>query len=240
LDIVVNEKTNFIVGKRVLPFGVFETFLISDPLTLNIGETKKVSAGLSYKIAEGIIGEIALFKGPKEMAEENNVAKDLVLSLNYEAEYLKINLGYITNMLAIDNLPDEIGIDVNNDTIDKRGNGLATSLNLTIDKLILIGEGITNKGEIKVNNTDYNIKAYNVEAGYQVNEKLTAGIRYEFLKYETNNNITRKVKNYGIGLNRNIYENTNLLFEYLKSRDNTSGANELKNDIFTVEISYQF
>lgn len=36
------------VGRMYVPFGAFDSFMISDPLTLELGETRETAAGLSY------------------------------------------------------------------------------------------------------------------------------------------------------------------------------------------------
>lgn len=76
------EGVSLTAGKMYLPFGVFESHFISDPLTLELGETNETAVLISYEA--GPLGLSAgVFRGSVGEAGEEDDVRDYVLSVTY-------------------------------------------------------------------------------------------------------------------------------------------------------------
>ena len=100
---------SFAVGRQFLPFGVFDTRMISDPLTLEVGETNEIAWNLGWRSGalqatvfgfngdEGLdsAGGLAGYGGAVSFSsqrEESAMALNLALTSNF---------GYADNMLSV-------------------------------------------------------------------------------------------------------------------------------------------
>ncbi|MFH2064302.1 MAG: LbtU family siderophore porin [Pseudomonadota bacterium] len=98
-------------GLLYVPFGVYETNMISDPLTLEIGETREhaVQAGAEMK---GFYGSLYLFNG--DVQDDTGSEDDTVETFGATAGYaiekenfsLDVGAGYISNIMDSDGLGD--------------------------------------------------------------------------------------------------------------------------------------
>jgi len=155
-------------GKMYVPFGTYESNMISDPLTLEIGETREsaIQIGTDYK---GFYGSIYAFNGDIQKQRDND--EDTIKAYGANAGYafandkFDIDFGadYTSNILDSDGLGDRLEemqsefIDVNpdgsyglNDTIS----GLGAHVILGIGPVSLIGEYIGALGDQEYNTDD--------------------------------------------------------------------------------------
>lgn len=93
-------------GKLYVPFGVYETNMIQDPLTLEIGEVRDVAvvAGFDY---DGIYGNAYVFNGEFDEADADDQIKCFGANLGYAMEQdemtLDAGMGWINNILESEN-----------------------------------------------------------------------------------------------------------------------------------------
>lgn len=99
------EPVTFSAGRMYLPFGIYETFMVSDPLTLELGETRE--AALLAEIEwEGLYGSFYVFNGDINTVESVTASDDTIdqwgFGVGYEGNLmgLQINTGFefIRNM----------------------------------------------------------------------------------------------------------------------------------------------
>jgi len=96
-------------GKFYAPFGRYETALVSDPLTLEIGETREtaIELGCAFK---GLYGALYAYNGDVERARKDDHVDAFGLSAGYayEGRGMKMDLGadYINNILDSNGLAD--------------------------------------------------------------------------------------------------------------------------------------
>ena len=92
---------SFTAGRQYAPFGVFATSLISDPLTLELGETNEVAVqfGLS---SGGLHGAIFGFYGDND--QNGGYGAAIGYSLDRRESEFGLNLSYISDIGASDNL----------------------------------------------------------------------------------------------------------------------------------------
>ena len=93
------EPVTFSAGRLYLPFGTYESFMVSDPLTLELGETRE--AALLVEIEwEGLYGSFYVFNGDintaESVAESDDTIDQMGLGVGFEGEFVgvEINTGF--------------------------------------------------------------------------------------------------------------------------------------------------
>ena len=125
---------SFSAGRQYLPFGVFATNLISDPLTLELGEANDffLQFGLS---SGGLHGSIFGFYGD----DDQNGGYGAVTGYSLKRREIEfgLHLSYIGDIGVSDNLQ---GVTAGSRGIDKKVSGWAASAELGYKNAGLIGE----------------------------------------------------------------------------------------------------
>jgi len=90
-------------GKLYLPFGHFETHLISDPLTLELGETNDTAA--RFSLTGGMLEfRLAVFNGETDALGDDDVIDSLAAALDLEAgEGVEFGVSWINDLAESDN-----------------------------------------------------------------------------------------------------------------------------------------
>ncbi len=109
----------FTGGRLYVPFGVFESNMISDPLTLEIGEIRE--AAMQFGIDGAIYGSLFIFNGATIEAQDPESADDAIDQFGF-------NMGYISEF-------DETSFDIGMDYISSIGEsaGLFGALEATTE-----------------------------------------------------------------------------------------------------------
>lgn len=178
------------VGKMAIPFGVFESHFISDPLTLELGETKSaaIQAGLR---ASGYELLLAIYNGDAdETGEDDHIASYAVgASIQMSSETwagFGFSLGgaYISNLADSGTLSDDIADNVG--SLNGQIGGLNLSASISFgDSVRLIAEYVGalssfDPGELSFDGgTAREPKTWNLELGYDLSESLTFAVKYE-------------------------------------------------------------
>lgn len=160
LTIAPNDSWAITAGQFYLPFGVYDTQMVSDPLTLELGETRETAVQTAYH--QGSFGLTAyLFDGD---ASEDGKSKIDNFGLAFALAQEGDSFGYAANLGYINDIGDSDGlIDTAGDVHDRVA-GLAASLVVTSGPFTLIGEYLGAMDEFDA--TGEEPSAYNLEAGY--------------------------------------------------------------------------
>lgn len=98
---------NFRAGEFYVPFGNYETSLISDPLTLEMGETRETAVELNFWAA-GLYVQAYLFNGDVDRADSDSHLENVGLSAGYALEKgvysFEAGAGWISHVLDSDGL----------------------------------------------------------------------------------------------------------------------------------------
>ena len=123
-------------GQLYLPFGAFETNLVSDPLSLDIGETRQTA--LQFNLASGgLSGAVFIFKGDSPEDGLDRV-QGAGAAVGYSME--KKNFGFGMNLSYINDLGDSDTLQgVIADSID-RAQGISASAKMRIGNITFLGE----------------------------------------------------------------------------------------------------
>ncbi|HDS16003.1 MAG TPA: LbtU family siderophore porin [Proteobacteria bacterium] len=156
-------------GKFYVPFGNFESHMISDPLTLELGETRESAVLLGFEQAGFRVGVYA-FNGDIDEAEDDNEIKCFGLSTGYAFENdnfsLDVGADWINNLADSDTLGDALPESIR-DYVD----GFTAHAVFSWQGLTLIGEYLAANDDFAVDELEFKGKgakpeAWNVELGY--------------------------------------------------------------------------
>ncbi|MCU7798448.1 MAG: LbtU family siderophore porin [Candidatus Thiodiazotropha sp. (ex Myrtea spinifera)] len=149
----------FNAGQFYLPFGVFETQMISDPLTLELAETRETALEIGFTTGM-LFGSVYIFDGDtsnEDTSKIDNIGMHLDLILDRGNRHFDISLGYINDIRNSDGLIDYKGENQN------QVGGITLSASLYSGPFKLIGEYVSASDMFDAGDKPY---AYNIEAGY--------------------------------------------------------------------------
>ena len=97
----------FSAGQHYVPFGTYESGLVSDPLTLELGETRETTLTIGYE-AENVNAGFYIFNGSnkKNGAEKIN---NWGSNIGYTSEVVSFGVGYINDLADSDTIQDALG-----------------------------------------------------------------------------------------------------------------------------------
>jgi hypothetical protein len=99
-------KLNYTVGLIFVPFGNFATGMLSDPLTLELGETSETALQIGYKATSMDI-DFYLFPGSVSAAGSN---LGYGLNLGKNSKTTQMGIGYISNIGDSNSMQEQIDI----------------------------------------------------------------------------------------------------------------------------------
>jgi hypothetical protein len=232
-----------IAGRQVIPFGWFESHFITDPTTLELGETNEGAVVIGYRPGgEWVDISAGAFNGKTEEAGADDHIADFVGRIVVAPlEGIRFGASYTSNLAAADSLADQVLTDLN-DTV--AGWSVFTTVTL-LERLTVIGEYLAaldafEVGELYTGGDTERRRpaAWNVELGYALSDRWQAALRYggatdgdaggaEFLP-ETQ---------YGAVVNWGLLDNTNLAMEYLHGEFENDVQ---KTDVITAQLAVEF
>ncbi len=157
------------IGRIYLPFGVYGSHFLSDPLTLELGETRDTAAQVSFE--EGALSaSLFLYKSGAEGGDENEKINQYGAKLGFSAEgpvVYTVNLAYISNLAGSGGLQGAI----NSVDLEDIVGGFALSGSLSRGPLMVIGEYVTaissfDAVDLSFKGGDAKPTAWGIEAAY--------------------------------------------------------------------------
>ncbi|MFC1588636.1 LbtU family siderophore porin [Pseudomonadota bacterium] len=176
--ISINMDSMFVnAGRMYVPFGNFGSHMVSDPLTLELGETQEAAIEVGFE-SDGLRASIYAFNGEADKNEtDNDVVDDFGISVSYsmKTDDMNLNLGfdYINNMAETDGLESTIigGGGPGGNTIEEHTAGIALHAIINMDKLTVIVEHVMasddfNNADLTFNGGNASPSATNLEIAY--------------------------------------------------------------------------
>jgi hypothetical protein len=236
------------VGQIYVPFGNYESSLVSDPLTLEIGETRESAVQVGY-VSGGLYGSTYLFNGDTNDGSEQIDQFGFNLGLTKDAK--EGGIGYSIGLSWINSLADSNALQeavTDSDNLADKVPGFSMHAIIHTGPLTLIGEHLTatesfDATDLAFNGSGAKPAAFNLEAGYafalggkEANFALAWQETKEAMALELPE--TR----YLAALSVDTFENTTLAFEYAHNKDYAAseGGSEEDADIFTAQLSVTF
>ena len=211
-------------GQFYLPFGVYETAMVSDPLTLELGETREtaISAGIGQG---GFVAEAYAFNGDLEDESQINsfgATAGYVGTLG--AVDLALSAGYINSLGESDGIEETVYDNTGGADIDEVGAWTA-SATVGFADVVLVGEYLTASDSFEASEMAFSGEgakpaAWNVEASYGfdlMGKPASAGVGYQ----GTEESVALGLPERRIlaALSVEIFPNTALSFEYAHDED---------------------
>lgn len=231
-------------GQLYLPFGAFETNLISDPLTLDIGETRQTA--LQFDLTTGALSWSAfIFKGDSPEGDENRIqGAGGAVGFSFEKENfeLDLNVSYINDLGDSDGLQDVI------ETSIDRARGLSASAMLKMGSITVLGEYLGAMDEFHADEVafgDYGAKpsAWMVEAAYGfelAGKEATLAASHQ----TTNEALALELpkKRVLVGLSAEVMDGLSLGVEWARDTDYSieDGGTGENSDTFTIQLAAEF
>ena len=223
------------LGKQYVPFGAYESFMISDPLTLEIGETNEEAALFGFG-SDALGASIYLFDGDVDETGSDDSIDNFGLSLTAETDGIVFGLDYINSLADSDGIGDALA----GTTIADYPAGYAVYAVGTFGAFTVIGEAVAANDEFMLGGAMIEPSAYNVEFGYEFETAgMPSAVAIAFQGTDEAVGLelpeTAILVSYGF----EPYENVGVTFEYQNQEDYEVGDGGTGNDadIFTIQVS---
>jgi hypothetical protein len=223
------------VGRMYVPFGAFNSYMISDPLTLELGETQSTAALFAL---EGDVWTIktSTFNGNTDTDGDNDNIDSLVVSLQVAAgENLSFGVSYINDLAESD-----IELVQEESLYSSSVAGASAFLSAKCGKfgfeaeyltaledfdstLVTVGEDLTGRRP----------EAWNFELAWMPTEKVQVAARYEQAK-----DFQDDVRRYGSTVSYGLLEHVLVSIEYLHADAKVKEDDPL--DAVTAQLALEF
>jgi hypothetical protein len=221
------------LGHFVVPFGVYNTRFISDPMTLDLGETTQntVMAGFANDIIDI---NAALFNGEvNETGKDDDNISKYVVSAAFKIPSVENFSASFGGSLISDITESDVLEELAGDEVDDFTIGYSVFFTASVlEKIFFDAEYVAAADDIVIDGDKKEPNALNLELGLAVAENIEAALRYESADdYEIE---TR----YGIAASWGVLDNTSLSFEYLRSEFEDKNADD--SDTITAQLAIEF
>ena len=199
-------------GRMYVPFGKFDSHMVSDPLTLELAETQEeaVQLGLS---SGNVSGSAYVFKDDED---GGNKIDDYGINLDYATETVSAGVNYIS--------------DVN----DKAAAGIGVYATGQIGRFGVLAEHI-NVDEVTLeDDSTAKPSATNVEASLDLGNDRTVAVAYQQTKEAEALELPETAT--GIAYRMPVFEKASFAAEYR----NNEAYDGSKEDVVTLQVAYEF
>ncbi len=230
------------VGKLVVSFGNFNSHLISDPLTLALGETQETALQIGYGHNFGAITGY-IFNGKAEKTGDEDHLRDFGLSLTLTPhENIEVGISYLSDLA-------DSNAELSNSYSEQVG-GISSYAILNLGPVELSGELLTALEEFATADLDADGNgqgdqplAWNAELSGAILENLEMALRVE----GSEDFNEQPELQYGAGLSWAVRDNLSLSLEYLRGNFDRnfapvdgSGNRQSKRDLLTTQLALEF
>lgn len=242
-----------VAGQHYVPFGTYKTQLVSDPLTLEIGETRETTVFGGVRV-EGITAGVYAFNGDLDEDGDDDIdAFGAVVGYSQATENISFGgqVSYISDIGDSDGLQDTVNDNLNDamTDYDDQVAGVAVDATFTTGPFTLIAEYVTatdsfHEDELAFDGGGAEPSAFNIEAGYSftiAGKNATAAIAYQGTDEAVALDLPEE--RIAVGLSIEVMKNTTLSFEWAHDDDYSSsdgGTGENGGDTATAQLAVGF
>lgn len=234
ININLAEGLQLNAGRMYVPFGNFSSYMISDPLTLEIGETRESAVQLVMD-EEGLYASVYVFNGDADEAGlENDKVDDFGFNIGYTAEGLDIGACYISNFADTDGMTALL--DANAAIpVQEQDPGLAAHIVYTTGPVTLIAEYVAAQDELDDGSKP---SASNIELAYEFDAGIIA------IGHQTTDELAGVLpeSRHMFGYTMSVLESATLKFEYMIANDYSAadGGTDESGGMFTTQLAVEF
>lgn len=222
-----------VAGKFYLPFGNFNTAMISDPLTLELAETSDSAVMCSLESGKYEL-HVAVFNGETDPIGARDNIDNVVAAIKLKPiEMLSLGAFYMNDIAETDN-----GLIATPALYGGSVSGAGGYLTLEFGKLTVDFEHIAalesfDTAVLAGDLTGTKPKTWNVEFGFLPMKKLGLAARYEKA-----NDFKDDISRYGVVASYNIFDSTVLAVEYLLEEPKGVGSSDTHSA--TAQLAFEF
>lgn len=230
---------SFTAGQYTLPFGTYETNLVSDPLPLDIGETGETAVEFGVEF-EGIQGSVFAFNGANDRGGDDRISS-IGAAAGYSVEYENSAFGISASW--INDLGESDGLEEDADG-DKRVAGWTASGFASFGGVSVLGEYLTAGREFREEAfSGAEPSSYSLEVAYEFEvggKGVTAAASYQ--RSEEAVALELPESRYLVGLSVDLVEGVALGVEWKRDNDygEADGGTGKDADTFTALLSAEF
>lgn len=159
----------FVAGRTYLPFGDFSSNMVSDPITLAMGEIREDALLLNMEM-EGLYSSVYLFNGDIEKYDANDTLSNYGLRLGYYWDQgdtaLDIGVDWINSIYDTDGIEWALNELYGTNTVFKRISGLGAHIHGRYGPFSLYTGYVGATDDLAGKGTNTQARAWNLEAGY--------------------------------------------------------------------------
>ena len=238
-------------GKLYVPFGNFESHMISDPLTLELGESRESAVILGFEF-NGLYAGAYAFNGDIDESGDDDEIKCFGLNAGYAFEKENFNfdvgMGWINSIGDSDTLSDTLSDNTPTGEIKDYVGGFTAHAIFSWQGLTLIGEYLGATDEFEVAELEFKgagakPETWNIELGYTF--EIASHETVVALAYQGSNEALalglpeeRYLGTIGVGL----IDGLSLALEYAhdKDYDEKDGGTGENADTLTLQMALEF
>ena len=246
-------------GQVYVPFGVYETNLVSDPLTLEIGEARETALQLGFEHS-GFSGSVYVFNGDNNVKGKDRIESwgaNLGFAQDSDDWAWSVGAGYINDLGDSDSLHETINdIRVGAAELDpslsidptERTAGWTLNAAASFGPFSLIGEYLSAADDFDPISLEFKGEgarpsAWNIEAGYSfslLGRESVAAVAYQGTREALALELPKE--RWLLGWSIEIFDRTSLGLEWARDRDyNTrDGGTGKSGDTFTAQLAVEF
>lgn len=253
-------------GQTYVPFGAFETNLVSDPLTLEIGETRETVVEVGFAAGD-FLGSVYVFNGDNKIKGENKIGSwGANLGYAHEAEdrAWAFGAGYINDLGDSDSLGETIndnrvaaleaqiaeGIDTRGYSVDPRERigGWTVNAGATLGQFNIIGEYLSATDAFDMDSLGFEDagakpSAWNVEVGFSfpvMGRESVAAVAYQGTREALALELPES--RWLVGWSVEIFDRTSVSLEWAHDSDysKSDGGTGESGDTLTAQLAVEF
>ena len=235
-------------GLMYVPFGNYGTNLLSDPLTLELGETQQTALQFGFE-GDQFYASLFIFNGnTKEQGDDDKIehfGANLGYSVETDSVNFTIDLSYLNNLADSDAIQDVVtDADNLNDTVG----GYAAHAKVGMGPFTLIGEYLAasssfDQADLAFDGSGAKPTSWNLELGYDfalAGKEATAAVAVQNSQEALD--IGLPEKRIAAALSVGIMENTALTLEWSQEEDysTSDGGTGDDTDTVTAQLAVEF
>ncbi|MTW20370.1 LbtU family siderophore porin [Allochromatium palmeri] len=246
-------------GQVYVPFGVYETNLVSDPLTLDIGETRETALQLGF-VQRGFAGSLYAFNGDNEIEGQDRIGSwgaTLGFVQDGDDRTWSVGVGYINDLGDSDTLYEsindsrasavELDPSLSLDPTERTG-GWTLNAAANLGSFSLIGEYLSATDDFDPASLEFKGEgarpsAWNIEAGYSfsvLGRESVAAVAYQGTREALALELPRE--RWLLGWSIELYDRTSLGLEWARDRDYSTrdGGTGKSADAIIAQLAVEF
>ncbi len=240
------------VGKLYVPFGNFETHMVQDPLTLEIGEISDFAVNIAFESA-GLYGGFFSYNGMKDDGG-SDVIKGYGAQFGYAIAHDSISIdtaiSYVSNIADSGGISDFINDTIGKDTVYDQVAGLGIHAITAFGPTMLITEYVTaldNFNETGESDPELHYTsqpaAWNIEFSYSADVGSIPGTVSVGLQGSNGaGDLGLPESRYIAAVSLELFPATALTLEYFfdTDYDTKDGGTDETSSTFTTQLAYEF